>query len=426
MVESSYPQEMSNNSATMENVNSSGNNFDENFPVIFYSSEIVNEQLDIQHNIVQNTNINKWLALVDVNNNLQDVLLVNKVMNSGHYNRWKCRIPVKSVWNIQWMEKELLNYHDAEVTEWLKFGFPISREMPSSKIMPAAANHLGATMFPVHVENYIKQELEYKALMGPFTIPPFLEIGISPISTRPKKDSRSRRIILDLSFPFGNSVNDGIQKDMYCGAPIKLKYPTIDSLAKRIMELKNSSNEKILLWKWDIERAFCWVPLCPSSYRYIGIRWENLIWFDKFVPMGLRTASYIFQRISNSIVFIHSNNGFWSIAYLDDYGSAEIESIVWQSYEKLSLIFQATGIQEAKDKAVSPTTRMDFLGNTLDTEKLTIEVSENRLLELNQLLKQWKNKKRCNKKQIQSLIGKLSFVTNCVKAGRVFLSRLIS
>ena len=60
-----------------------------------------------------------------------------------------------------------------------------------------------------------------------------------------------------------------------------------------------------------------------------------------------------------------------------------------------------------------------------DTEKMTLEVSEHRKLELLELLKVWKRKDSFKKKQLQSLIGKLSFVTNCVRPGRIFLARLI-
>ena len=35
---------------------------------------------------------------------------------------------------------------------------------------------------------------------------------------RPKRDSQDRQIILDLSFPPGESVNDGMVKDNYMGA----------------------------------------------------------------------------------------------------------------------------------------------------------------------------------------------------------------
>ena len=54
--------------------------------------------------------------------------------------------------------------------------------------------------------------------MGPFKVNPFNQpIGISPLNTRDKKDSSEKRIILDLSFPLGLAINEGIDKDKYLG-----------------------------------------------------------------------------------------------------------------------------------------------------------------------------------------------------------------
>ena len=58
-------------------------------------------------------------------------------------------------------------------------------------------------------------------------IPFSRHVGISPLSTRPKRGSEDRRVILDLSFPIGESVNDGIPKDTYMGFHAKLTSPEL-------------------------------------------------------------------------------------------------------------------------------------------------------------------------------------------------------
>ena len=280
-------------------------------------------------------------------------------------------------------------------------------------------------MFPQAIAEYVKNEVKLGAAPGPFSIPPFVcRMGVSPLSTRPKRESGKRRVILDLSFPLRSSVNDGIKKTHYCGEEIKLTYPTINTLAKRIATLV-SQGKTVLIWKKDLLRAFRQVFLCLRDYSLIGYRWRNLLYFDKVVPMGLRSAAYICQQVTNAIVYAHNTFGCWSINYLDDFGSAEDSSTAWFSYNMLSRIFDRIGVKEALDKAVPPTTRMDFLGNTVDSEKLTLEVSQDRKQELMHLLKKWVVKQYCTKKQLQSLIGKLSFITNCVQAGKIFISRMI-
>ncbi len=44
----------------------------------------------------------------------------------------------------------------------------------------------------------------------------------SPLMSAPKLDSTEQQIILDLSFPRGLSVNDGIPKESYLGTKFKL------------------------------------------------------------------------------------------------------------------------------------------------------------------------------------------------------------
>ena len=352
---------------------------------------------------------------------LNDLIIAHKVIKSGVPNKLGCMIPVNSTWNIPLFRSLLGDYHDIDVVNWLEFGFSISYEA-SMNPRPNKNNHKGAVDFPVHIDEYLHKEIEMGAIMGPFSIPPFVNrIGISPMSSRPKKDSMDRRIILDLSFPPGFSVNDGISAEFYCGEFMNLKYPNIDTMAQRIMELGPGCK----IWKIDMSRYFRQLPLCPGDYSLIGVRWKGLLYFDKSVPMGLRSAAYCAQRVSSAIVYIHVNMGYWSTNYLDDFGGAENDSKAWRSFLALRELLKSLGAAEAVNKAVPPTTRMDFLGNTFDTIKFTIEVSENRKRELIEILDSWTQKIDYSKKELQSLIGKLSFITNCVCAGRIFLCRLL-
>ena len=78
---------------------------------------------------------------------------------------------------------------------------------------------------------YLFKEASYGAIIGLFDKNPFPgHFKISPLNTVSKKDTLERRVILDLGFPAGNSVNDIISKDNYLGEIIQLSYPKIDDL----------------------------------------------------------------------------------------------------------------------------------------------------------------------------------------------------
>ena len=363
------------------------------------------------------------VAQSNLEHSMESLILAHKVIASGVPNRYGVRIPVQTKWKINNFNVLLYEYYDRiDLIEWLTFGFPVSRDDSAPDPVPATMNHAGANMYPHVIDNYIRKEIEMGATIGPFTITPFLNrIGISPLSTRPKRDTDSRRIILDLSYPEYCSVNSGIRKDQYCGKDIKLTYPTIDTLTKRIAEL----GEGCLLWKRDLSRFFRQLPLCPRDYSLISYRWNHFTYHDTMMPMGLVSAAYVAQKTTSGIAYVHNSLGYWVINYLDDFGSAEEAAQAWSSYNLMGRILGSIGCDEATEKAVEPTTRMEFLGNVVDSVKMTIEVSERRREELMSLLQKWRKCQKYSKKQMQSLIGKLSFITNCVRPGRIFLSRLI-
>ena len=192
--------------------------------------------------------IQQWLASND-----KDVVLHDQVIAGGYPNRWGTKKPVYSRWNLEKLDKWLVNYDDREVVQWIKYGWPTGRLPTLAPPGISTKNHKGATEFPEHLRKYIMTEQRYNAVMGPYRKIPFPGmVGISPLSTRPKRNSQDRRVILDLSFPIGNAVNDGIPKDSYMGITAKLTFPRTDDFACRIFQL----GEGCYMFKIDLSRYF--------------------------------------------------------------------------------------------------------------------------------------------------------------------------
>ena len=79
----------------------------------------------------------------------------------------------------------------------------------------------------------------------------------------------------------------------------------------------------------------------------------------------------------------------------------------------------------APDKIIPPTTRIEFLGVTFDSQTMTMEVTPERVKDMLTELNSWTTKNSATRKELESLIGKLQFTSKCVKPGRTFISRLI-
>ena len=69
---------------------------------------------------------------------------------------------------------------------------------------------------------------------------------------------------------------------------------------------------------------------------------------------------------------------------------------------------------------------MVFLGIIVDTKKMTLELDDGRLEELRNMLSSWGGKTHATLKQVQSLLGVLSFTSSCIRQGRPFFSRILN
>lgn len=355
-----------------------------------------------------------------------DVELAEQVMQTGQFNFCGARIPIETSWNTQLLGDLLEGYHDKEVVEMLKFGWPIDRD-PTCPLPPITGkNHKGALDFAQQVDEHIAKEVKLNAIAGPFDEVPFADFVCSLLNSRAKKNSNKRRLLMDLSWePNGPSVNAGIDKDRYLGKEVRLKYPTVFTFIKRIKEL-SVHGKPILMYKRDWARAFSQLGLDPAAYRLIGFLWRGKYYFSKVVPMGLGSACLACQITSSAVRYIMNRMGYYLCNYIDNIMSAELEEKAWRSFEALARLFRDLGVQESEEKAVAPTVEMEFVGNLLNTITMTISVTKERRAELLTELAEWWDKTTTTRRELESLVGKLQFVCNCIRSGRIFLNRLLN
>ena len=116
--------------------------------------------------------------------------------------------------------------------------------------LPAAIGH------PDIVIEYLQHEISLKRVAGPFSRSLLPNVHVSRFRVIPKNHQINRwRLILDLSFPKGKSVNDGIPKDL-----CSLHYITVDDAICQIIALGRGA----LLAKADIKSA---IRAPPSTSR---------------------------------------------------------------------------------------------------------------------------------------------------------------
>lgn len=81
------------------------------------------------------------------------------------------------------------------------------------------------------------------------------------------------------------------------------------------------------------------------------------------------------------------------------------------------------GIPLASDKSVGPVTMLTFLGLDIDTENMLIKIPQSKLDALVQMLEQFLTGKKITLKDLQSLVGSLSFFGKAISSSRAFNRR---
>jgi len=109
----------------------------------------------------------------------------------------------------------LSGYPEGE-KDFLVQGFTYGFRIPfKGEIPPLCQKNLqSALQHPSVIDNKLEKEIQKGRIAGPFTAPPFQKFIVSPIGVVPKKCPGEYRVIHHESYPPGQSVNDGIPKDL--------------------------------------------------------------------------------------------------------------------------------------------------------------------------------------------------------------------
>ena len=354
------------------------------------------------------------------NQHIPDSLLLHKVVAQyGCPNFLGARIPVVSKLNIDKWKFYLKEYWDQQLVDLLEFGFPLDFDS-GAVLLSTEENHASARHFSSHVQTYIQEELKHGAMLGPFDHKP-IPLHVSPLMTRDKPDSDTRRTIVDLSWPKGQSVNSGVQKNKYLDTEFILNYPSVDDIVKRLIEMGPGS----LLCKVDISRAFRQLKVDPRDINLLGLK-LNSYYIDQSVPFGYRHGSIFFEKVTDSIRYIMRSHGFPDLFnYVDDIIYCGIPSKIEPAFKFLVDLLHHLGLDINPKKLVAPSTAMVCLGILVDTKTRTMSIPPEKLDNIVNMCAQWQNKKFCSKRELQSLLGSLLYGSKCVKPARTFLNRML-
>ena len=349
------------------------------------------------------------------------------VRSYGTYNYAGAQVELKhSSLNIKLFREGLKDYEDIGVLSYLQYGFPVGLAQ-EFYLEPAVKNHSSSYQFYEWVDKFLAKGVRLKECTGPWSTPPVYPIMISPMMTA-DKDKNARRTVFDASF--GDfSLNQNTPEKQYIGEEYAFTFPSVLDLADMIV----NTGRGCLLWKRDLSRWFLQIPVDPGDYDKLGFIWRGQFWIFTSYVWGTRHAGYAGQRVSSAILYILKKLGkeltdedFQALVYMDDFAGCEMGPAAQKAFNALGRLLIELGVRESVEKACPPSTTMRFLGVEFDTSEMCMRIDEDKRLDLQSLTLMWSRKTVASKQELQSILGKLIWISKAVRFSRCFVSRLIA
>ena len=302
------------------------------------------------------------------------------------------------------------------IVEGICEGFRIGFQHDQRTLRPKQRNLLSAYEHPYVVSEYLAEELKHNRILGPLSGTQIASIHVSSFGVIPKRHQPNKwHLIVDLSSPEGQSINDGIDSDT-----CSLSYISIDDIAATVRNLGHSA----LLAKTDIKHAYRQIPVQPHDRYLLGMRWQGNCFVDSTLLFGLRSAPLIFSAVADALEWLVKSRGVEHIFhYIDDFVvvGPSLSNACKHSLRTLTQTCENLGLLVAHEKTEGPSTRLTVLGIEFDTELMELRLPAEKLERLASLLAIWRGRGSGPRRDLESLAGILQ---HACSPGRIFMRRI--
>ena len=266
------------------------------------------------------------------------------------------------------------------VLDGLANGFKVG--FSGGQLTSATQNMHSACSHPEIVDDYYLKELKRGSIAGPFNALPSPSLYINRFGLIPKSEPNQWKMIIDLSFPAGASVDDFIP-----GIVVSVKYASVDDAIGFIIKCGRGT----LMAKFDIKSAYRILPIHPSQRFLFSMHWKRQFFIDLCLAFGLRLACKIFSDLADILQWILQN---WALIefllhYLNDFfvtGPPESD-ICQNNSSKAEMLCAELGVPLAEEKTVGPSNVITFLGIELNSIKFEARLPQDKLLKAKQSVK---------------------------------------
>lgn len=307
-------------------------------------------------------------------------------------------------------------------------GFSLGYQGPVNR-QTLSPNHRLRAGTPTVLWNKIMKEVQLGRMSGPHLSPPYPNFIQSPVTLITKKGSESldplenTRLIFDLSYPRGESLNDYTPKDLK-----SVEYPLFDKSIRMCLK----EGKSCYLSKTDCKSAFLMLPLAPDQFKWVIMKCRHpstgveYFFCLKTVCFGSGTSCFLYMKLSNALAHIFRKKTGGEISnLLDDFLTCKRDKEGCNAYLKAFMdICAEINLPLAMEKTCYACQVIVFLGLLINTRRQTISVPIDKVERGKRELDIVIRSRKITVHQLQKLTGLLNFFCRAVVPGRAFTRRL--
>ena len=230
---------------------------------------------------------------------------------------------------------------------------------------------------------------------------------ISGIFLRPKKEEGKFRVILNLK-PFNHFV-----------VAEHFKMDTIVTCIELM-------SDKCFMASIDLRDAYYSIPMDESDQKYLKFIWRGQLYQYTCLPMGLACAPRKFVKLLKPVfAFLHAR-GHISSGYLDDtyIQGDSYQSCMANVTETIELLTKLGFYVHIEKSVTTPCRIMEHLGFILNSENMTVSVTEGKYNKLIDKIDTILNTDTPTIRLVASAIGSMVSYTIGVQFGSLFYKQL--
>jgi len=174
----------------------------------------------------------------------------------------------------------------------------------------------------------------------------------------------------------------------------------------------------------DLKDAYYLVPI-KKDRKFLRFLYRGKLFEFTCLPFGLNVAPYVFTKLLKPVAAYLRKRGLISVFYLDDI------LVIGRWYEKCidniqktATLLQELGFIINKKKSLTvPTQRCKYLGLIFDSEKMSIELPEEKIHRTVDLLNKFNKTSYCTIRELAAFVGTLVSRCPALKYGMIYVRR---